>query len=288
MGKVEKVIVLSVLFLIALILVVSLTVDDPLDKSRVVEAGAPKGRPAGAVQTAGEIAAAPDAAKAPGALSTQITPPTGATGLETSLAPSPTPIDPLSIPAGTAGQAPEPALLGASPQTGALGFPAGAPGLPAGALLKTLDGLQDSILTDMKLYTWKENDTYRAIAQKYYGDWKKFTVLRRSNEGRNDVQPGENIFVPVFDSDPVAPVAGTAKGAKVATDASGKSDPSAKKGAARTTGGKVHIVKEGESLWKIAKTELGNGGRWEEIYELNKDVIPASKALHAGQSLRIP
>jgi len=45
MGKVEKVIVLSVLFLVALILVVTVTVDDPLDKTNVVEAGGKKAAP---------------------------------------------------------------------------------------------------------------------------------------------------------------------------------------------------------------------------------------------------
>jgi nucleoid-associated protein YgaU len=265
MGKVEKVIVLSVLFLIALILVVSLTVDDPLDKSRVVEAGTGKGRPASTDSGTIVPSSSPAVAVLPPVQPSQAGPVPGVLNAPIATAPG---AQPALVPSTPPNVSPAPA--DATPA---------APGLPAGALLKTLEGLEDSILTDMKLYTWKPNDTYRGIAHTYYGDWHKFTVLRRSNEGRNDVQPGEKIFLPVFDSDPVAPVAGPAKAANA---------PAGKKAAAPKSSGKVHVVKEGESLWKIAKIELGNGARWEEIYELNKDVIPASKALHAGQSLRIP
>jgi nucleoid-associated protein YgaU len=280
MGKVEKVIVLSVLFLIALILVVSLTVDDPLDKSRVVEAGAPKGRPATTqtnVQPGGDvIAALPDSGK-PGEAQPDANKPQPGVApgtLSVLVDTNPTPVPQV---------APTPP---AGPATALIPTPPPAPVLPAGALLKTSEGLEDSILKDMKLYTWKEGDTYRVIANKYYGEGQKFTVLRRSNEGRTDLQPGDKIFIPVFDSEAASvtpPLAkGSAKGTTVATD------PTAKKEAAKPSSGKVHVVKDGESLWKIAKQELGNGSRWEEIYELNKDVIPASKAVHIGLRLRIP
>jgi nucleoid-associated protein YgaU len=143
-------------------------------------------------------------------------------------------------------------------QTSLVSAPAAAPALPPGALLKTLEGLEDSILKDMKLYTWKEGDTYRVIANKYYGDGQKFTVLRRSNEGRNDLQPGEKIFVPVFDSEAAVMTPVPAKGQKVAADPTAKKGDAAKKEAATPSSGKVHVVKDGESLWKIAKQELGN------------------------------
>lgn len=35
----------------------------------------------------------------------------------------------------------------------------------------------------------------------------------------------------------------------------------------------IYTVKDGDTLWGIAQCYLGDGLRWEEIYELNKDVI---------------
>jgi nucleoid-associated protein YgaU len=259
MGKVEKVIVLSVLFLIALILVVSLTVDDPLNKARVVEAGAPKADPTPTPivpATASELAAVQAQKDATPLLSTQVVPPAATPNQP---APAPAVETPVAAPV-----VPAPVAV--------------APSLPPGALLKKLDGLQDSILPDMKLYTWKEGDSYRSIAQNYYGNVQKLTVLKRSNEGRNDVQPGQQIFIPVFDTD-AGLVASTAK-----------STPDAGAGAAKpvAASGRIHVVKEGESLWKIAKAELGKGERWNEIYEQNRDLLAKPESVHKGMRLRLP
>lgn len=53
---------------------------------------------------------------------------------------------------------------------------------------------------------------------------------------------------------------------------------------------KTYTVKPGDCLWNIAKMFLGNGSRYKEIYELNKDVIGTSNPnlIFAGQVLKIP
>jgi nucleoid-associated protein YgaU len=266
MGKVEKVIVLSVLFLIALILVVSLTVDDPLKQDQITTLGdrAPKptqvagggGTPAGVSQGT-PLGGNPQAA--PGGL------------LSTNVQTAP--------PADAAAVANMRTLL------------------PAGALLTTLEGLEDSYLPDMKFYTWKEGDSYRGIANKYYGDYTKLTVLRRANEDRTDVTPGQKIYVPVFDVNAPAPGATTqtamlsesVKREVQATPASATTAKEAMQPAATTSGvKKVHVVQDGESLWKISKQALGNGARWKEIYEANRDVLATPEALHKGMKLKIP
>ncbi|MBL8857037.1 MAG: LysM peptidoglycan-binding domain-containing protein [Planctomycetes bacterium] len=268
MGKVEKVIVLSVLFLIALILVVSLTVDDPLNKARVVEAGAPPA-PSSTVPAipAPEVANAQGQPKTPGLLSAEVTPA------------APTQAQPVPVTPPAPAPAPEPSVV--LPPT-----PPAAPALPAGALLKKLDGLQDSILPDMKLYTWKEGDSFRAIAHAYYGNWEKLTVLKRSNEGRTDVKPGQTIFIPVFDSDRGG-AAGSGTGERLGAADKGADVKGGAAAPAATSNG-VHVVLEGESLWKIAKKKLGNGGRWKEIYDLNRDVLASPESVHKGQRLRLP
>jgi len=41
----------------------------------------------------------------------------------------------------------------------------------------------------------------------------------------------------------------------------------------RVRGGRVYVVQEGDTLYDIARYELGKARRWAEIYELNRDVI---------------
>ncbi|MBK7874627.1 MAG: LysM peptidoglycan-binding domain-containing protein [Planctomycetes bacterium] len=293
MGKLEKVIVLSVLFVIAVILVVSLTTDNPIDKKNVSVLGQPTPKVAGTeVSPAGNAAGgsvAPGAqvASAPGATPTA----QPAALLNSSVTPGATPA--TTTPAAPGAGAP------------ALSQPATTNVLPQGSILLSTDGLSDSYLPDMKFYTWQPGDTFRGVANTYYGDWQKLTLLRRANEGRKNVQPGEKILVPVFDLDAVPGVAAPAPSvAKNVKNAAGKvtekaaTDAAAKKGSKSTKandtavapsgGGKIHVVKEGESLWKIAKAELGNGALWEKIYQANKDVMKSPEALKTGMKLKIP
>ncbi len=51
---------------------------------------------------------------------------------------------------------------------------------------------------------------------------------------------------------------------------------------------KEYTIKKGDSLWKIAQKELGNGSRWKYIYELNKDRIKNPNKLKAGKKILIP
>ncbi|MDP6593884.1 MAG: LysM peptidoglycan-binding domain-containing protein [Candidatus Marinimicrobia bacterium] len=50
----------------------------------------------------------------------------------------------------------------------------------------------------------------------------------------------------------------------------------------------VYIVQPGESLWKIAKQQLGKGARWEEIYDLNRNMLKSPHLIRPGQELKIP
>jgi nucleoid-associated protein YgaU len=163
--------------------------------------------------------------------------------------------------------------------------------IPAGSILKTTEGLQESFMSDAMFYTWKAGDTFPALAQRFYGDPSRLATLKRLNEGRSEVQPGERVLIPIFDLDAAQPAAQPAAVPAVASKetpsaavpaAAGKTEP------AKPSGARTHVVKEGESLWKIAKQELGSGARWNEIYTANRDVLSSPEALHTGQKLRIP
>lgn len=87
-------------------------------------------------------------------------------------------------------------------------------------------------------------------------------LLRLANEGRESVQPGETILVPVFDRRGEAP--------------------------ARPSAGRVHVVLEGESLWSIAKQEYGRGNDWQKLLDANRDRLSGPEDLRAGLELIVP
>lgn len=49
-----------------------------------------------------------------------------------------------------------------------------------------------------------------------------------------------------------------------------------------------YTVVKGDCLWNIAKKLLGNGSRWKELYDLNRDKISNPNLIYAGQVLAIP
>ena len=51
---------------------------------------------------------------------------------------------------------------------------------------------------------------------------------------------------------------------------------------------RTYTVRAGDNLTRIATQALGNGGRWDEIFEANRDQLDSPDALVAGQVLRLP
>jgi phage tail protein X len=50
----------------------------------------------------------------------------------------------------------------------------------------------------------------------------------------------------------------------------------------------LYTVKDNDSLWKIASEQLGSGTRWEEIRDLNQDLLKGSEQVHANMRLKLP
>lgn len=51
---------------------------------------------------------------------------------------------------------------------------------------------------------------------------------------------------------------------------------------------KTYVVKEGDSLSKIAKREYGDADDWRKIFEANRDVIKDPDLIYPGQTLKLP
>ena len=53
-------------------------------------------------------------------------------------------------------------------------------------------------------------------------------------------------------------------------------------------GAASYTVQKGDSLWKIAKEQLGSGTQWNRIYEANQNAIRDPNLIYVGQQLTIP
>ena len=49
-----------------------------------------------------------------------------------------------------------------------------------------------------------------------------------------------------------------------------------------------YTVQRGDSLWEIAREQLGDGTRWGELYAANRDTVRDPSLIYAGQVLKIP
>jgi nucleoid-associated protein YgaU len=56
----------------------------------------------------------------------------------------------------------------------------------------------------------------------------------------------------------------------------------------KTESGRWYVVKENDSLWKIAVEQLGNGSRYLEIKKMNADIIVNEDKLDPGMRLQLP
>jgi nucleoid-associated protein YgaU len=50
----------------------------------------------------------------------------------------------------------------------------------------------------------------------------------------------------------------------------------------------LYTVVKGDSLWKIAETNYGNGSKYKAIFEANQPMIKDEDEIYPGQVLRIP
>jgi len=93
----------------------------------------------------------------------------------------------------------------------------------------------------------------------------------------------------IFDKKPEPSFSDTTAGSS--SSGSKPADFSDVSGGASTTaptGAQSYTVKSGDSLSKIAKHFYGDGAKWHQIYEANRDKIKNPDLIHPGQELTIP
>lgn len=137
-------------------------------------------------------------------------------------------------------------------------------------------------------HTVEEGETLWAIAERYYGDGALYRRIEEANAGRlgkgGSLYVGAKLVIPGATRQPVKQAATPARDepARNAFTPT-KTGATGKAGAER-----FHVVRKGETLGDIARSELGSAKRWPEIVKLNKAAIRDPDNVPAGLRLRLP
>lgn len=146
-----------------------------------------------------------------------------------------------------------------------------------------------------KIYVVSEGDNLAVIAQKFYGPEKgnkKITVARIFEANRkllkspDEVYVGQKLTIPLLRDKPDSVFSGSLfekvkSISRKLTLSDTPKTPSAKRN-------RQYVVREGDSLWQIAAAQLGDGTRYEEISELNTDILEDEDDIAVGMHLRMP
>jgi len=139
------------------------------------------------------------------------------------------------------------------------------------------------------VYTVQPNDNYWIISEKVYGTGGYFKAIHQQNRNKfpqaDRLQVGDKILVP-----PVAQLEQDypdlcPKRRHVRPPRSATIPASAR----QRVGGKIYVVQEGDTLFDIARFQLGKATRWAEIYDLNRESLGDDfDFLQPGTELTLP
>jgi nucleoid-associated protein YgaU len=127
-------------------------------------------------------------------------------------------------------------------------------------------------------YEVQPNDSYWTISERLYGTGAYFKALAQLNRGNGAgedwLQPGTLISAPtVTELEKSYPDLCPKPSRRDAMQSQTQSRVSTVSTRHQHRGGRTYTVVEGDTLFNIARYELGKASRWAEIYDLNRDVL---------------
>ncbi|MGD0552440.1 MAG: LysM peptidoglycan-binding domain-containing protein [Sedimentisphaerales bacterium] len=153
-----------------------------------------------------------------------------------------------------------------------------------------------------KVYVVQSGDSISGIAKKVYGVKEGvkqknidaiFAANRKTLNKISNLQVGQKLIIPSLPgstaaSSSPADVLTDKNFTKVESVGQQHSTVKADKPAAAAKPGNVYVVKEGDSLWKIAATQLGDGNRYKDIVKANSSILSSEDDIAVGMQLKMP
>jgi nucleoid-associated protein YgaU len=142
----------------------------------------------------------------------------------------------------------------------------------AGSLSRPVDVGQP--LAQDGSYVVQPADSYWTISERVYGTGAYYKALAEHNRKRNpdadQLQPGQKILAPsIADLEKnYRDLCPKPEHREIADKRTSMVSP-----VSHTASGRVYVVQEGDTLFDIAKYELGKAGRWAEIFRLNRNAL---------------
>ncbi len=139
-------------------------------------------------------------------------------------------------------------------------------------------------------YEVQPNDNYWNISKRLYGSGAYFKALaehnRREHPAADKLRVGDQIYTPSLDKlvDSFPDLCPSPRRQKTLAKRSNVIPVSTQYG-----GGKTYTVAEGDTLYDIARYELGDSSRWTEILDINRNTLQGDfDYLVPGMKLTIP
>lgn len=153
-----------------------------------------------------------------------------------------------------------------------------------------------------KTYVVQDGDVLATVAKRAYGPeegnrlvniQRIFEANRATLKTPDEIFVGQTLVIPPLPA--AKPEVGKPGDGKLSealfekVEQIGKRNVAQVKEVSSKPEGPFYVVQDGDSLWKIAATQLGSGARWEEIVKLNADTLKSKDAvLVVGMKLRLP
>lgn len=150
------------------------------------------------------------------------------------------------------------------------------------------EGLELVKQSNLDTYGHEEGPTADQLFEKY-GSWQ--TVIEKALSTNAGMDACLGFYDENYDSyDITYKLAAAQTSAAEHEDADKAEDPADAEDAAgaEEKSEKTYTVQKGDCLWTIAEKNLGDGNRWKEIYELNRDSIRDPGLIYPGQEFVLP